>query len=403
MAHAGPAHRLRILLYAQHLSGVGHYVRTLEIARALGACHDVRLIEGGRPVPRSCPPGVAFVPVPRIARGPRGLVSLDGDPDTAEVLNRRRAQLRALAEDLCPDVVVVEHYPFSKWELEGEILGMIEAARRVRSDVRVVCSVRDILPQTRHEDCPADVYAAKVIDRLHGWFDALMVHGDPSLTRLEDHFPRASDIRIPVEYTGIVSETLAPQTDAEQSVPRLTGGTPFVLASAGGGADPQDLLGTCVDAWHLLEGAGVLPGWRLVVFGGLGWPADARDALARRAAMPSVVMRPFSSDFLHWVHAAGLSISCAGYNTCANLLEARCRAVLVPNPAMSDQQFRARALRARGIAEVVEPGTLSAERLAKAVRDRLAAPLPDYAIALDGAARSRAFMERLAGWAGSAS
>ncbi len=219
MAHAGPARRLRILLYAQHLSGVGHYVRTLEIARALGACHDVRLIEGGRPVPRSRPPGVAFVPVPRIARGPRGLVSLDGDLDTAEVLNRRRAQLRALAEDLCPDVVVVEHYPFSKWELEGEILGMIEAARRVRSDVRVVCSVRDVLPQTRHEDCPADVYAAKCHRPA-----ARLVRRPDGPRRPFAHTPRRplparGGIRLPVTYTGIVSETLAPRTDAEQSVP----------------------------------------------------------------------------------------------------------------------------------------------------------------------------------------
>ncbi len=183
----------------------------------------------------------------------------------------------------------------------------------------------------------------------------------------------------------------------------MTGGSPSCWRAPAAARTRRICWGLCLTHGGLLEGAGVLPGWRLVVFGGLGWPADARDALARRAAMPSVVMRPFSSDFLHWVHAAGLSISCAGYNTCANLLEARCRAVLVPNPAMSDQQFRARALRARGIAEVVEPGTLSAERLAKAVRDRLAAPLPDYAIALDGAARSRAFMERLAGWAGSAS
>ena len=75
--------RRRFLLYAQHLSGVGHFVRTFEIARGLSAksrsrlpggtafaealdpgCqvepadvpaagrHEVYLVDGGRPVPR---------------------------------------------------------------------------------------------------------------------------------------------------------------------------------------------------------------------------------------------------------------------------------------------------------------------------------------------------------------
>jgi predicted glycosyltransferase len=403
MTASAPGRRLRVLFYAQHLSGVGHYVRTLEIARALAVRHDAWVVDGGRAVPRRDIDAITLLPVPRISRGQKGLVSLDGDLELTEALRRRSVALRETVESLHPDVLVVEHYPFSKWELEDEIRGVIGVARRARPDVRVVCSVRDVLPQTRHEDCPADAYAARVIDRLHAHFDGLMVHGDPSLTRLDEHFAAASAIRLPVAHTGIVAEPLTRSADAARSIGEVTGGEPFVLASAGGGTDPQDLLGTCLQAWHRLQDAGAMRGWRLVVFGGLGWSADARDALARRAATPSVVVRPFDSDFLHWVHAARLSISCAGYNTCANVLQARCRAVLVPNPAMSDQLFRARALRARGIAEVVEPGTLSAERLAEAVRNRLAAPLPDHAIALDGAARSRAFMERLAGWAASAS
>ena len=41
---------MKVLIYAQHLSGVGHRVRALELARALAERHEVALVDGGRHV-----------------------------------------------------------------------------------------------------------------------------------------------------------------------------------------------------------------------------------------------------------------------------------------------------------------------------------------------------------------
>jgi len=49
----------RVLLYTQHLSGTGHFVRIFEIARALAERYEVYLIDGGRLIPRH-PPHTPF-------------------------------------------------------------------------------------------------------------------------------------------------------------------------------------------------------------------------------------------------------------------------------------------------------------------------------------------------------
>jgi hypothetical protein len=44
------AEPVRIFCHAQHLSGVGHFVRMRAIARGLRPAHDVVLVHGGRPM-----------------------------------------------------------------------------------------------------------------------------------------------------------------------------------------------------------------------------------------------------------------------------------------------------------------------------------------------------------------
>src|SRR4030095_7923839 len=94
---------------------------------------------------------------------------------------------------------------------------------------------------------------------------------------------------------------------------------------------------------------------------------------------------PFTSDFLGWVERADLSISRAGYNTCTNLLETRTRALLLPDPRMSDQRLRAQRFAEHGLAEVVHEEEPSVELLAEAIEAALRREPPRHAFDLDGA------------------
>jgi predicted glycosyltransferase len=345
---------VRAALYCQPLTGLGHYVRTLAIARELAGGHEVHLVSGGRPFPGARDaPGVRFIDLPPIWRESGRVVG-------APLGERRRLLAEAVAR-LAPDVLLIEHFPFSKWELAEEALAAIDAAK----GAKIVCSHRDIALKSDERACAT----------LGEHFDALLVHGDPAVTRIEDHLPWARAIPVPVTYTGYVCGR-APGTQPPAR---------RIVASAGGGAEAEALLVACFEAWRRLR-----DGRELVAFAG---PFASEEAFARLQALGDA--RRFTPDLATWMAASDLSISRGGYNTCADILVSRARALVVPSPLMSDQRLRARRLAELGVVETLAPEDVSPETLADAMRRALCRPRPDHAIALDGAQRTRAALERL--------
>jgi len=377
------AQPLRVLFYVQHLSGVGHYVRTLEIAKATSHHHRVWMLDGGQPVPRADFGQIQKLALPRIQRRDGKLVPVEnGDCSIATTMVARKEALANAITLIRPHVVVVEHYPFSKWELADEISWMLKCAHNAQPTVKVMCSVRDIPLQTRHECCPPIQYADTVVQQLNDQFDALIVHSDPKMARLDTFFTAADRIRITVEHSGIVAEKLAPPGDPEKSI----------IVSAGGGKDAGRLLGSASVAWRRLRDMGMLKGYRMLLFGGLG----TEGAQAATLSADGIEWRPFSTDYLQSMQSCTLSISCAGYNTCANILSAGCRAILVPNVAMSDQIARAKIMHGLGI-PVIDQSLPTTGLMAKTILNSLGHSAPHYEADLNGANRSAELIASFAG------
>lgn len=371
-------------------------MRTYELAREFARVHRVVLAAGGREVPRRFAPGVECLKLPGIVRGPAGLHTLEASYTLEAAWRARSVLLSSALKALRPDVVVVEHYPFSKWDLKVEVEQLLEEARQIRANVRRICSVRDIVFQTSHEHCRPKDYEQRVLDSLHGGFDAVMAHGDPDMFPFALSFPAAPRIMLPVESTGIVCERVFPDPLLEGEIRRSVGEGPLIVASVGGGGDRTRLLPRCMAAWQVLRSSGEAEGGRLVLFAGLDCPPGEWVQLATQARSVGAELRPFGIDFLQWMAAANVSVSCAGYNTCANVLHTRVGAVLVPDPRMSDQALRAQRLAAWGLAEAVSSDPNDVAGLAVALLRALRLPRPGHTAQLDGAARARAFVERLA-------
>ena len=386
----------RILVYAQHLSGVGHYVRSFEIARELATRHQVYWIEGGRPVPHRVCPGLHIVELPRIRRGADGrLQALDNEAEHSksitEVMRKRAAQLLAAVERIRPEVFLVEYFPFSKWELADELLPAITAVRA--NGGRVLCSLRDVVAKTRHEAVSDQVWQARVTDLVNSHFDALLVHAAPALTRLDQHFAGVAKLHPPIHYTGLVSERLLPSSASDADIKRVTGDRPFVLVSAGGGGGGRKLIEQVCMAWQDPDLAAGRP---LVICAGLGWPDTELRQLTRPVGNRRIIVLPFREDFLHWLARADLSISQCGYNTATNLLQTRTPAIVCPNPAMSDQAFRARRLSELGLVELFD-STRQAHHprdpLAKVIDRVLDQPRTACPVDLEGAQCTRRLIE----------
>ncbi len=375
---------MRVLCHAQHLSGVGHYVRMRAIARGLAGAHEVHVVEAGLPMPLSHGDSKLHrLSLPPLTRVKGEIVAVAGGIDPEAVLAQRAALLADATRDLRPDVVLIDHYPFSKWELEAEMEAVIAAARSVNPRARVVCSLRDVAPQTRHERVDRGDYERRVLATLGARFDAVLVHSDPVFTRLDEHFGRSAEIPVPVLYTGFV----AGETPAAATTPA------HAVLSCGGGAWNLPFLLNAVEAFRQI-GVEATVGMPLLVFAAAFSTEDDLAALRRAAAGCPFRVRRFADDFECALSGCDLSISRAGYNTCVALLRSCRRAVLVPDPIMSDQAFRAARLEELGLATCVA-GDGDVAAIAAAIRQALARPIPQHQLDLGGVARTRSLLEAL--------
>ena len=110
----------------------------------------------------------------------------------------------------------------------------------------------------------------------------MLVHGDASLVRLEETFPRAAEIAGKLHYTGLIADIPEP----------AAGPSDGVVVSAGGGAFSETLLAAAMEARPLTRLAD--SPWRLIAGPNLG--ADAAERLRARAPEGAVV-EPFRDDF----------------------------------------------------------------------------------------------------------
>ena len=369
-----PATVPRVMIWVQHLMGIGHQRRAAAIAHALaerGA--DVVLVSGGVGVPDVDPGRVRVVALPATRAADtsyRALVDVHGrEVDDAWCASRRNTLLAAFAE-YTPHVLVTETYPFGRRLLRFELEPLVEHARAARC--RIVSSIRDVL-QPPSKPSRATATADRVLAR----YEAVLVHGDPAFVSLDASFPEAERIRDRTRYTGYVAAGRGPAAP-----PGLGEGE--VVVSAGGGVVAHRLVDIALESARRNPGLG----WRILV-----GPNAGANALAgwRRSAAANVIVEPNRTDFRSILSRARISVSQAGYNTVTDLLATGVRAVLVPFSAGGEreQSIRARTLAEAGLARVVEEDRLAPEVLLDAVRGAAAAaPPPRHRVRLDGAGDS---------------
>lgn len=371
----------RILIAVTHLLGIGHLVRARQLARALaGAGYQVTLASGGMPEGKA-PAGYRFVQLPPVrTEGTdfRNLLDEDGRPAAPERLAARREQLVALAQELSPDIVITEHFPFGRRQLAGEFLALIAAAREANPQAHVLASIRDVLVAPQRPE-----RLVEAAERVATLFDAVLVHGDPSVLPLEASWPVTPEIAGKLVYTGYLAERpVLPGSPADPP------GT--ILVSGGGSAAALPLFEATLAAaqllpqrsFHLLIGRGV---------------AEADFDRLQQSAPANARVERARPDFPALLASCTLSISQAGYNTVLDLLQARRPALLSPFDAgnETEQALRAAALERAGLACVVKLAD-GPQALAATIEEALAQDVPPAAkVDLDGANGTVAAIARL--------
>jgi len=351
----------RLLFYCQHSLGMGHLVRSLALARALVHHFAVTLVSGGEiPAGLPLPPTVRLVALPPVGMSDDGtLVSRDPAFSLEHALDRRRVVLNETWSALAPDVVLVELYPFGRRKFAGELQPMLEASRTI-GDRRplIYCSVRDLLVGREDRQRKHDAWAAAT---LRCCFDGVLVHSDPTFSRLEDSLAPNTSLPVPVTYTGFVHDAAPRANVAPASVPGS------IVVSAGGGIVGGPLFTGAIAAHALLPRATRRP---LAVVTGPFLPVSAWNevcAMARRHDDVTVI-RSVPDLAIELRQAAG-SISQCGYNTAMDLVSTRVPAEVVPfdDRGENEQMNRARRLAARGLLQVLPAAEMTPRRLAERI------------------------------------
>ncbi|TRZ76557.1 MAG: glycosyl transferase, partial [Deltaproteobacteria bacterium] len=327
---------MKIIYYCQHVLGIGHFFRSLEICKAFTG-HEVILVTGGSWVPAPLPSHVREVHLPELMMNQEFsiLYSPEEGKSVAQVRQERQQLFFHLFETEAPDLFIVELYPFGRKAFRFEIDPILEGIRcGTLPRSRVICSLRDILVEKKN---PA-VYEARVIDLLNRYFDALLIHADPRVLKLDETFSRVKDIAVPMVYTGFVTPKPAPNAGVKlrQQI-GIAREAILIVASAGGGNVGNTLLEAVVEAFELMDADKPT---HLHVFTG---PFLGEDAFERLRRIPNrrIQIFRFTPDFLSYLSGADLSVSMAGYNTCMNIAAAQVPALVWPFPQNREQGLRA--------------------------------------------------------------
>lgn len=371
---------MRILFYSQHVLGIGHFFRSMELARALHH-HDVLFVEGGDPLPGfTAPRHVKRFLLPPLMMDAefKAVTARQGSLDQVKA-TRARLLLEVFLE-FAPQVLITELFPFGRRQFRFELMPVLRTIQERRLATRVVCSLRDILVEKPDQAA----YEAWVLEVLNRYYSLLLVHADPRLISLDETFSQVDGITPPIRYTGFVTRPLP-------TVAREPGYT-VIVASSGGGKVGADLLAAAIRAVRSLPDPDLL----LRVFVGPFMAPSEQESLQDLAVGdPRIILLPFSSDFVTELLGADLSISMAGYNTCMDLLSTGVKAIVYPFRQNREQGLRARKFESLGLLRVIHE--LEVALLARTIQQALASPplARDFDLNLDGARNTASLLKEL--------
>ena len=386
---------MRIVFYCQHVLGVGHVFRSLEIVRAL-APHKVILVTGGDEVEFEPPENMVREQLPGLMMSPdfKTFIPMEQTAqDVDEILARRLARFEAIMAEYRPDIFLVELYPFGRRKFQFELLPILQGVNASRwGRCKAVCSVRDILVE---KDNPAK-YVSRVNPVLNGHFDAVLCHADPTVVRLEETYPGVEGIEPPVHYTGYVARRPEPGAGAALRAELSVGPQErMIVLSVGGGSVGGELLEAGIRASRLLQET--VP-HRVFAFTG---PYCADEDFARYRELAGedgrIAVNRFTGRFAAYLDAADLSLSLGGYNTSMNLLAAGTYGLILPFAQNREQRMRTQRLDRRGAVGMLAPEDLAPKTLAARMAEALDRSGNARPVDLDGGPASARILLQLTG------
>lgn len=332
----------KVLIHCQYVYGLGHLIRALQIAKGLVDGFEVYFLSGGEAVEGiSIDSNINFIQLDALYKEEDGskLSSVDKNLSAEECLKNREKIINDLIKDICPDVVVTEHFPFG-FLFEQEVLNLISKAKSVNNHVKIVSSVRDIIESKKGNESDH-----KTVSFLNENYDLLLVHGDENVIPLETSFPLSNEIKIRQVKTGYVIDC---------SLKRNPNKTKTIVVSVAGGRVGGELKSAVINAFKSIQSQ---INHDLLVFDG----AFSHDNYYRNTEGKIKYFKFERAVFLKELSQSDISISLGGYNTIVESLYLGNK-VLIYNREFLGQNFE-QEIRISSLADLGYITRLDAEHL----------------------------------------
>ncbi len=379
-ANDGP---ITVFLYSHDTFGLGHLRRNLAIAHRLLETPGqfvVHLLTGSPVI--TCwalPPGLNVQALPPVVKvGAERYESRDRKSCFGLTKGYREALILKLVLQHQPDVFLIDHAPAG---MNGELLSTLALIRREMPHTRVMLGLRDIL------DSPAIVRKLWREQDIHALldqaYDDILVYGSRVHFDVVEGYGMTGRAALNVRYCGHVvaapDSRPAPAMDDPASPPPCwnvarAAGRETILVTAGGGGDGFFLMSAYLEALSTMPKS---DRYSAIVTGPLMSSDESRALQMMAAGRDDVEFIGYTTDLVPSLRTADLIVAMAGYNTSAEIIAERKKAILVPRAApRAEQRLRATQLARMGVVRSVEAGPGLAAALATMVPDALASPPP---------------------------
>mgnify|MGYP001793640633 CR=1 FL=1 len=362
----------KLLFYCQHILGMGHLVRSMEIVRGFMSDFQVCFINGGQIIKEfEIPDGVDVINLPAIKTDSefKQLKPVDESLSLAEVQELRKNKLLQIAEEFQPDVLIIELFPFGRGKFSFELIPFLEKLQDSKKPVKIVSSLRDIVVTKTNQE----KYENKVCRLMNQYFDMLLIHGDPNFITLNQSFSRVKDIQSQTEYTGYVVQKPAVNPElTKEDREILDSEQPLILVSVGGGRFGHELIDCVVESADILKQK--IP-HQIQVFTGPFSPDDKVKLWQKLTeSKQNINVSRYTRNLISYMQKADLSISMSGYNTTLNVMTTGVRAMILPFKGNNDQEQRIRAgkLDSLGVVKMLDESDLHPEIFSQKLIDYLA-------------------------------
>jgi len=311
----------KIIIYSQHLQGIGHFIRAWCIACALKK-HDVIFVNGGL-LPENIPldGDIKLIQVPAISANidfSDYHYSHDPSIKLNDIIDFRRIKLLDIVNREKPDIFITEMFPFGRRKFRSELIPCIEYLKR--HHCKIICSLRDILIQRKNQQ----EFDNTVVETINRFYDAILIHSDPRWHRFSNSFTAENDLKCDIAYTGYVT----PHAKF-QGANRIHD---KIVVSMGNRETNQHIIETILKLCITYN-----VDWKFEFFLGRHQISDSIIRLI--AENRNIHYNCFTHDFFSSLKNASLSINLGGYNTILDVLQSGVRSLAIPHPG-DDEQYK---------------------------------------------------------------